>query len=200
MASIVGEMKEVPLFKLGELDAEAMRFLYELGTKNRSYTVQEIDGRMYVNTNDLVRIKEPFPAVLPTVNIFTLSGLVDYMVNVAVTVPAVSVDIPNHTHKVNIPAHSHSFTLQSHTHEIRYGIYEGEIASGVTIKVDGTAIPPEKVSGSEIDVIPYLSKDNNGRIVRGMWHEVSVVPDKLTRIQADLFVQTFVTSYTGGNY
>ena len=50
MASIVGEMKEVPLFKLGELDAEAMRFLYELGTKNRSYTVQEIDGRMYVNT------------------------------------------------------------------------------------------------------------------------------------------------------
>ena len=39
MASIVGEMKEVPLFKLGELDAEAMRFLYELGTKNRSYTV-----------------------------------------------------------------------------------------------------------------------------------------------------------------
>lgn len=65
MASIVGEMKEVPLFKLGELDAEAMRFLYELGTKNRSYTVQEIDGRMYVNTNDLVRIKEPFPAVLP---------------------------------------------------------------------------------------------------------------------------------------
>ena len=123
-----------------------------------------------------------------------------HMVNVAVTVPAVSVDIPNHTHKVNIPAHSHSFTLQSHTHEIRYGIYEGEIASGVTIKVDGTAIPPEKVSGSEIDVIPYLSKDNNGRIVRGMWHEVSVVPDKLTRIQADLFVQTFVTSYTGGNY
>ena len=123
-----------------------------------------------------------------------------HMVNVAVTVPAVSVDIPNHTHKVNIPAHSHSFTLQSHTHEIRYGIYEGEIASGVTIKVDGTAIPPEKVNGSEIDVIPYLSKDNNGRIVRGMWHEVSVVPDKLTRIQADLFVQTFVTSYTGGNY
>ena len=81
MASIVGEMKEVPLFKLGELDAEAMRFLYELGTKNRSYTVQEIDGRMYVNTNDLVRIKEPFPAVLPTVNIFTLSGLVDYILN-----------------------------------------------------------------------------------------------------------------------
>ena len=71
MASIqngksVSEMREVPLFKLGELDAEAMRFLYELGTKNRSYTVQEIDGRMYVNTSDLVRIKEPFPAVLPT--------------------------------------------------------------------------------------------------------------------------------------
>ena len=81
MASIVGEMKEVPLFKLGELDADAMRFLYELGTKNRSYTVQEIDGRMYVNTSDLVRIKEPFPAVLPTVNIFTLSGLVDYILN-----------------------------------------------------------------------------------------------------------------------
>lgn len=37
MASIqngksVSEKKEVPLFKLGELDAEAMRFLYELGT------------------------------------------------------------------------------------------------------------------------------------------------------------------------
>ena len=123
-----------------------------------------------------------------------------HMVNVAVTVPAISIEIPAHTHKVSVPAHSHSFTLPSHTHEIQYGIYEGDIASSVTIRVDGEEIPAEKVNGNEIDVIPYLSKDSNGRIMRGTWHEVSVVPDKLTRIRANLFVQTFVTSYTGGNY
>ena len=39
MASIVGEMKEVPLFKLGELDAEAMRFLMS------DFCVRFIDGQ-----------------------------------------------------------------------------------------------------------------------------------------------------------
>ena len=76
------------------------------------------------------------------------------MVNVAVTVPAISIEIPAHTHKVSVPAHSHSFTLPSHTHEIQYGIYEGDIASSVTIRVDGEEIPAEKVNGNEIDVIP----------------------------------------------
>ena len=115
-------------------------------------------------------------------------------------IPSAQLEIPGHTHDVNVPSHSHSFTILSHQHEIVYGIFEGGMASGVTIKVDGVEIPADQVSGSEIDVIPYLRKNSDGRIVRGTWHEVSIVPNDLTRVQANLFVQTFVTSYTGGTY
>ena len=51
----------------------------------------------------------------------------------------------------------------------------------------------------EIDVVPYLAM-SNGRITRNTWHEITLTPDRLTRIEANLFVQTFITSWTGGNY
>ena len=121
------------------------------------------------------------------------------------TVPSTTINIENHQHSIDIPAHSHSFTIPSHTHGIVYGIYEGGVASGVTIKVDGTDVPASAMVDaggnklSEIDVIPYMSM-SGGKISRGVWHEIQLVPDKLTRIEANLFVQTFITSYTGGNY
>ena len=67
------------------LDADAMRFLYELGTQNRAYTVQQINGATYVNTDPdkpLSRIdpyEKPEPGELG--GIYTLSGLVDYIKN-----------------------------------------------------------------------------------------------------------------------
>lgn len=123
-----------------------------------------------------------------------------HMVNGTVTIPGISLTIRAHTHDVDIPAHSHSFTLLSHTHGIVYGIFEGGRASSLRVLVDGNEVPASQVSGSEVDVVPYMGKDSDGRITRGVWHEIRLVPDTLTRIVADLFVQTFVTSYAGGVY
>ena len=137
-----------------------------------------------------------------------------HSVQVAVTIPELevtleghthTVQVPAHTHSVDIPAHSHSVSVPMHSHALVYGIYEGGMAQGVQVRVDGKPIPEEALLDSggrartEIDVVPYLSM-TGGRITRGAWHVVELVPDRLTRIEADLFVQTFVTSWNGGSY
>lgn len=126
-----------------------------------------------------------------------------------VTIPAQDIAIPahshvfetpSHTHSVNIPAHTHDLTLADHTHEIVYGIYEGDTASSVTLKVDGNVVPASALTDSEMDIVAYLEKDDDGKITRGTWHEIEIVPNGLTRIEANLFVQAFVQSVGGGDY
>lgn len=111
-----------------------------------------------------------------------------------------NVRIPGHNHSVTIPSHTHDLTLPDHTHGIVYGIYEGSRANSVTIKVDGTDVPSNQVNNREIDVSGWLSKDSAGRIRRGAWHEIQIVPDRLTRIEANLTAQVFVQSVGGGDY
>ena len=50
------------------------------------------------------------------------------------------------------------------------------------------------------DVSGYLSKDDAGKIKRGTWHDIEIVPNKLTRIEANLTAQVFVQSVGGGDY
>ena len=113
--------------------------------------------------------------------------------------------VPAHSHTVQLPAHTHGFSLPSHKHGIVYGIYEGGRASAVQVAVDGQPLPDSAVLDAngrplaEIDVVPYMQM-SAGRISRGTWHEITLTPDRLTRIEANLFVQTFVTSWAGGNY
>ena len=107
--------------------------------------------------------------------------------------------IGSHTHSVTIPQHSHTFTIPGHTHKIEYGIYQGPRANAVTIRVDGRAVP---LNGnvSEMDVVNYLSVDNSGKIQRGAYHTIEIVPNALSRISATVTVQLFIQSYGGGNY
>lgn len=125
------------------------------------------------------------------------------------TIPAQTVDIPahghnvsipGHSHSVTIPGHTHSVTIPDHTHDITYGIYEGSTAQNVTIMVDGSPVPAAEITGHEIDVSPYLRKDSNGKITRNSWHEIQIVPDQLSRIEANLFAQCFIQSVGGGDY
>jgi len=102
-----------------------------------------------------------------------------------------------HSHTFSIAAHSHSMTLKDHTHKITHGIYEGETATSVTIKVDGKTVP---VTGGEIDIIKYLSTGDGGKILRDTWHEIEITPNKMTRIVANLFTQLFVNSRGEGDY
>lgn len=76
----------------------------------------------------------------------------------------------------------------SHSHGISYGIYEGEQAKSVTIKVDDVELPAELLTGREVDVAAYLSTDDAGKIQRGTWHTIEIVPDGLTRIVGNLYI------------
>lgn len=105
--------------------------------------------------------------------------------------------IPSHSHSFSVPSHRHSFNIPNHIHEIEQGIYEGETASKVTIKVDGNAV---LVSGNEVNIAPYLSTGDGGKIQRNTWHEIEITPDKMTRIIANLFIQLFVNSRGEGDY
>ena len=111
-----------------------------------------------------------------------------------------SVTISDHTHTVTIPGHSHTVTIPGHSHGIVYGIYEGGTATSVSIVVDGTTVPAVEITGAELDVVPYLQTDTDGKITRGAWHEIRIVPDQLTRIEANLAAQVFVQSVGGGDY
>lgn len=106
-----------------------------------------------------------------------------------VTIPGVTLTVPSHTHST--PNHSHDPVL---------GIYKGGTATGVTVKVDGNIVPSGAISGGQFDAIPYLSKDADGKITRGTWHDIEITPNANTRIVADLHVKTFIRSITGGNY
>lgn len=108
-----------------------------------------------------------------------------------------NVTIDSHTHNVSIKSHKHDFVLPDHDHEILYGMYEGGSAKDCYLKVDGQTVYK---TDKEVNLIPYLSKDDGGRIQRGTWHTVEIVPDKLTRINASLFIQLFTNSRGGGDF
>lgn len=132
-----------------------------------------------------------------------------HKVEFSINVPGFTVDIPAHTHnvkmpghehRVSIPAHTHTLTLPDHTHDITYGIFEGTMARSVRLLVDGAEVPSEAIVRRELDISAYLAKDEDGKITRNAWHTVELVPDKLTRIEANLFAQTFIQSTGGGDY
>ncbi|PEL13794.1 phage tail spike protein [Bacillus sp. AFS017336] len=112
-----------------------------------------------------------------------------------------NITIPNHSHSVTIPNHSHELTIPNHTHDIQHGIYKlPDIPTNVVVKVDGNTVPITDISGSDINLIPYLSKDSDGKINRGQWHEVSISPNSLGRINANIISRLFIQSRVGGTY
>ncbi len=117
--------------------------------------------------------------------------------------------VPAHTHDMThghmAEAHSHSVTIPGHNHGIVYGIYEGPSVDAAALKVDGASFPFSGTDG--LDITAGLSVDGEGRILRGAWHEVEIAPlprdgnpEALTRIAANLFVQTFIQSVGGGDH
>ena len=117
----------------------------------------------------------------------------------SVTIPSHSHDvtIPAHSHEVTIPDHTHEIELPNHTHEVKHEIVElSNTPSRVTIRVDGNVVPHTSTSGDRINLAYYLSKDVNGRITRGR-HEVSITPNGLARIEADLILRVFIQSQLG---
>lgn len=110
------------------------------------------------------------------------------------TIPSHSHEMP-HTHSM-----PHTHEIPSHTHEIEFGIYEGPVASAITLRVDGEMIPEVGTSETNIDLTNYLSVDEEGKIQRGQFHEIEISPNNLSRVVASVVIQFFVQSRGGGDY
>lgn len=118
--------------------------------------------------------------------------------------------VPSHTHDMDhthqMPSHTHDFEvtipaieIPPHTHKPIYGIYEhNKMPSGLEIKVDGNTLPQTSLSGESIDLVPYLNKDENGKIQRGRNAIVEIRPtDELVRINATIVWGLFISSLKG---
>lgn len=107
--------------------------------------------------------------------------------------------VNSHSHdvRIEVPSHEHRINISPHEHEQINGIFEGGRANQCFLKVDGKSVYNYS---HEVDLVPYLSKDGSGRIERGTWHTVAIVPDALTRINASIFIQLFTNSRGGGDY
>jgi hypothetical protein len=107
----------------------------------------------------------------------------------------------DHTHEIAGHVHGmdHTHVIPAHTHGIEYGIFEGPTPSSVSVQVDGNVISGLGTNVTDVDIIPYLSKDSGGKVVRG-WHEIKITPNSLGRIIAAINSQIFVQSRGGGNF
>lgn len=110
-----------------------------------------------------------------------------------------SVNVPDHSHNVNIPNHTHSISIPNHTHDLEFGIFQGDIANSVTIKIGNKTIT-NAPAGQDIDLIPFLQIDGAGKVQRNTWHTVELVPNQMTRVVANVFMQIFTNSRGGGDY
>lgn len=107
----------------------------------------------------------------------------------------------NHTHNVDIPSHDHDVNIPNHIHGIDYGIFvNATLPTSIILVVDGNVVPGVGLNEDKIDLVPYLSTDGNGKITRGVWHEIRLLPDDLARIEANIVTQLFIQSRGGGNF
>lgn len=109
-----------------------------------------------------------------------------------------TVSVNSHTHSVSIPSHSHSVSIPDHSHGIEQGIFRFGSPSGAGIYVNGSLkFTMEKEY--EVDLTPYLL-NASGKIPRGSWIRLGVLPNDLAYITIDIYIQGFVQSRGGGTY
>ncbi len=125
---------------------------------------------------------------------------------VSMTIPSFTLNVPAHSHNVNLPVHSHGLTLDSHTHDDVPGIYDHGTVDVITVAVDGNAVPATAIADGQVDLIPYLSKDQTGKITRSN-HTITLTPvptkdntDGLCRITGSASCVVFIRSQGGGDY
>lgn len=109
-----------------------------------------------------------------------------------------SFSVGAHTHSVSIPSHTHSVSIPDHTHGIEQGIFEFGGANGATIWVNGQE-KGAMGTDHDVDLTEWLLNDD-GKIDRGRWHKVEVVPDDLAYVTIDIYIQGFVQSRGGSTY
>lgn len=106
--------------------------------------------------------------------------------------------ISGHTHDVSFGSHSHTITLENHTHEIAYGIHEGTTCTSVNLYVDGVwyLANASVATLTKYDIASLFSK-TGATVTRDAWHTITLVPNTLTRLVANLFMKTIVSTVSG---
>ncbi|WP_373738793.1 phage tail spike protein [Jeotgalibaca porci] len=109
-----------------------------------------------------------------------------------------NVNIPNHTHQIDIPNHTHEIDIPDHTHEILHKIVEAPNSpTNVVVKVDGNTVPQTALQGDRINLVNYINKGSDGNVTRGR-HEITITPNTIARIEADVILRVFIRSQLGG--
>lgn len=101
---------------------------------------------------------------------------------------------PDHIHSVGLPGHNHSFdinhthniSLPSHTHAIDYGIFEGTLPTNIAVKVNNVTTH----SGLNTD---QANLNVSANCIIG-WNTIEISSAQLGRINATVFVQTFMST------
>ncbi|MGR2746486.1 phage tail spike protein [Bacillus sp. N6] len=187
-------------------------------------TASKIFGEMQIESDK----PTPFTDLNLHVHVIKFTDQFDHHHDITIGPHTHSVSVPNHSHSFEVPNHVHQLTLNDHTHqivlqdhvhkielkdhiheiilpdhvhEVEHGIYRlSRRPSKVTIKVDGNLVPFDSTSGQNINLISYLSKDNDGKIERNKFHEVTITPNDLGRINANIITRLFISSNEGGNF
>lgn len=99
--------------------------------------------------------------------------------------------VPSHTHNVVIPNHSHVVNIPAHTHGIDYGIYTSTAATNVGVWINGTnrtsALGGTFASSrSNLNITQYMQT--------GQWNEIVLTSSRLGRLDANVFVQAFMST------
>ena len=115
------------------------------------------------------------------------------------TVPALTITLPGHKHRVSLGGHTHSVTIPNHTHDLTYGIVRGkETPKAAVLLINGE----ERLSiGTEFegDITAYLAGED-GKIPRGRYINIGVRPDMAAYISITPTAIGFIQSKTGGQY
>lgn len=105
-----------------------------------------------------------------------------------------TVPIKPHKHQIKLPEHSHQIEIPEHEHEITAGIFRFGAPKSFKVLVNGAEKAAFESSSEEIDLTDYLIDENTGKISRGNWQSLEIVPDDLAYIKVSLMVQGFVQS------
>lgn len=98
--------------------------------------------------------------------------------------------ISSHTHIIDLDNHAHS--IPDHVHALQYGIWEGGIASALTVYVDGSLAGAfDAIGAQELDLVPFLIKEN-GKVTRGVYHTIEIGVNALTRIVGSVYTQVLL--------
>ena len=107
-----------------------------------------------------------------------------------------SITIAAHTHSITIANHTHSITIPDHTHSIEQGIFTFGNPTSAGLYINGVYKAAVQAD-TEMDITQYLL-NNQGKINRGAWHSIEVLPNDKAYITIDMVVQGFIQS-RGGN-